>query len=81
LLNINAINKEKKLCQIAIIVDPGFNSGWLSVQGWWPVENAHQLPPERGYFGDKMVTIPNNVETFADKGKYSSPEFAWNMSV
>ena len=40
-----------------------------------------RYPPERGYFGDKMVTIPNNLETFADKGKYSSPEFAWNMSV
>lgn len=63
------------------LVEPGFNSGWLRVQGWWPVENAQPLPPERGYFGDKMVTIPNNLETFADKGKYSSPEFAWNMSV
>jgi glucose/arabinose dehydrogenase len=63
------------------LVEPGFNSGWLRVQGWWPVENAQPLPPERGYFGSKMVTIPNNLETFADKGHYSSPEFAWNMSV
>ncbi len=63
------------------IVEPGFNSGWLRVMGWWPVENAQPLPPERGYFGSKMVTIPNNLETFADKGRYSSPEFAWNMSV
>lgn len=63
------------------LVEPGFNSGWLKVQGWWPVENAQPLPPERGYFGKKMVTIPNSLETFADKGHYSSPEFAWNMSV
>jgi glucose/arabinose dehydrogenase len=28
-----------------------------------------------------MLTIPANLETFADKGKYSSPEFTWNMSV
>jgi glucose/arabinose dehydrogenase len=63
------------------LVKPGFNSGWLRVQGWWPVENAQPLPPERGYFGDNMVTIPNNLETFADKGRYSSPEFTWNMSV
>lgn len=63
------------------LVEPGFNSGWLRVQGWWPVENAQPLPPERGYFGDNRVTIPNNLETFADKGRYSSPEFAWNMSV
>lgn len=63
------------------IVEPGFNSGWLRVMGWWPVKNAQPLPPERGYFGKEMVTIPNNLETFADKGHYSSPEFAWNMSV
>lgn len=63
------------------LVEPGFNSGWLKVQGWWPVENAQPLPPERGYFGDKIVTIPDNLETFADKGHYSSPEFTWNMSV
>ncbi len=63
------------------LVGPGFNSGWLRVQGWWPVENAQPLPPERGYFGKEMVTIPNNLETFANKGRYSSPEFAWNMSV
>ena len=64
-----------------MVLHTGFNSGWLRVQGWWPVENAQPLPPERGYFGDKMVTIPNNLETFADKGRYSSPEFTWNMSV
>ncbi|HSA74682.1 MAG TPA: PQQ-dependent sugar dehydrogenase, partial [Candidatus Nitrosocosmicus sp.] len=63
------------------IVEPGFNSGWLRVMGWWPVENSQPLPPERGYFGEDMVTIPNSLETFADKGRYSSPEFAWNMSV
>jgi len=63
------------------LVEAGFNSGWLRVQGWWPVEDAQPLPPERGYFGKEMVIIPNNLETFANKGRYSSPEFAWNMSV
>ena len=28
-----------------------------------------------------MVTLPNNLETFADKGRYSSPEFDWNVSL
>jgi glucose/arabinose dehydrogenase len=62
-------------------VEPGFNSEWLRVQGWWPVTTSNPLPAARGYFADDMVTVPANLETFADKGKYSSPEFAWNMSV
>ena len=63
------------------LVEPGFNSGWLRVQGWWPVTTSNPLPAARGYFDDNQVTNPTNLETFADKGKYSSPEFAWNMSV
>jgi len=63
------------------LVEPGFNSGWLRVQGWWPVTTSNPLPAARGYFEDDMVTVPANLETFADKGRYSSPEFAWNMSV
>jgi len=63
------------------LVDPRFYSGGLRVDGWWPVEDAQPLPPERGYFKDKMVTILDNFDTFADKGRYSSPEFTWSMSV
>ncbi len=62
-------------------MEPGFNSGWLRVQGWWPVTTSNPLPAARGYFEDDMVTVPANLETFADKGSYSTPEFAWNMSV
>lgn len=63
------------------IVEPGFNSGWLRVQGWWHVEDADPLPDNRGYFEDNIIDEPENLETFADKGRYSSPEFVWNMSV
>ncbi len=28
------------------LVEPGFNSGWLKVQGWWPVNNAEPLPAQ-----------------------------------
>ena len=63
------------------LVEPGFNSGWLRVQGLWPVTTSNPLPAARGYFDDNQVTNPANLETYADKGKYSSPEFAWNMSV
>lgn len=27
------------------------------------------------------IGIPSNLENFADKGKYSSHDFAWNMSA
>ncbi len=63
------------------LVEPGFNSGWLKVQGWWPVTTAEPLPAQRGYFGEDVIVKPNNLETFADKGRYSHPEFTWNMSV
>lgn len=63
------------------LVEPGFNSGWLKVQGWWPVTIAEPLPAQRGYFGEDMIVQPGNLETFADKGRYSHPEFTWNMSV
>ena len=63
------------------LVDPGFNSGWLRVMGWWPVIDSSPLPAQRGVINSSITTIPNNLETFDDKGRYSNPEFAWNMSV
>ncbi len=63
------------------LVEPGFNSGWLKVQGWWPVTIAEPLPAQRGYFGEDRIVKPSNLETFAEKGRYSHPEFTWNMSV
>lgn len=63
------------------LVEPGFNSGWLRVMGWWPVIDSSPLPVQRGVFNSSIVTIPNDLETFAEKGRYSNPEFAWNMSV
>jgi aldose sugar dehydrogenase len=53
------------------LVEPGFNSGWMSVQGLWkPEEN------ERGV----MELNPNLVD-FDGRGKYSPPEFIWNNAV
>jgi glucose/arabinose dehydrogenase len=53
------------------LVEPGFNSGWMSVQGLWnPEEN------ERG----NMELNPNLVD-FDGRGKYSPPEFIWNNTV
>ncbi len=49
--------------------------------GWWPVIDSSPLPAQRGVINSSITTIPNNLETFDDKGRYSNPEFAWNMSV
>ena len=51
------------------LVEPGFNSGWLQVQGIW----------ERieGNIGNVSADPEKNLEDFNGKGKYSTPEFIW----
>ena len=50
------------------LVQPGFNSGWVSVQGYWKpdVEKMGQIKLK-----------PDNLVSFNDTGKYSPPEFVW----
>ena len=54
------------------LVDPGFNSGWIKVQGIQAPVNADpgQITPD-----------PHNLENFGGKGKYKPPEFIWNLTV
>jgi len=76
------------------LVEPGFNSGWLKVQGIWSIHNRTQLypqgvvPPYRGYFEgiynkttEDNVTDLKDLVNFEGRGKYSDPEFIWNMTV
>jgi aldose sugar dehydrogenase len=61
------------------LVNPGFNSGWNTVQGIWkPIEPKD--PNLDFVAGDKLV-YPKNLVDFGGKGKYSDPEFIWNDSV
>lgn len=76
------------------LVEPAFNSGWMKIQGIWPISNKTLLypqgliPPYRGYFvgnndefsPDKGV-YPKELVDFQGRGKYSDPEFIWNMTV
>ncbi len=55
-------------CDEINIVDPGFNSGWRKVQGFWEVK--------RNTYGN-MVQNPTDLVDFGGKGKYRSPEFVW----
>ncbi|HET7390759.1 MAG TPA: PQQ-dependent sugar dehydrogenase [Nitrososphaeraceae archaeon] len=54
------------------LVEPGFNSGWIKVQGI--------QVPEDGNPG-AIILNPPNLENFGGKGKYRTPEFIWNMTV
>jgi aldose sugar dehydrogenase len=56
-------------CDEINIVDPGFNSGWRKVQGFWEVK--------RNTYGN-MIQNPTDLVDFNGKGKYRSPEFVWN---
>jgi glucose/arabinose dehydrogenase len=54
------------------LVEPGFNSGWISVQGIWK--------PAGGLAGNITLT-PDNLVDFNGTGKYSPPEFTWKKTV
>ena len=54
------------------IVEPGFNSGWVKVQGIWE-PNFEQM--------GKIIHNPMKLVSFNGKGKYSEPEFTWIPTV
>jgi glucose/arabinose dehydrogenase len=54
------------------IVEPGFNSGWVKVQGIWQ-PNFEQM--------GKIVHNPTRLISFNGKGKYSEPELTWVPTV
>ena len=55
------------------LVEPGFNSGWNMVQGIW--ESNRDLPT-------KILSNPeDSLVHFDRKGRYSAPEFIWNVPV
>ena len=72
------------------LVDEGFNSGWLKVQGMWPVAtfnpHAYPNPKYRGYIVNDPLNKdlkfdPRQLVDFNQNGVYSWPEFVWNRTV
>lgn len=56
------------------LVDPGFNSGWVQVQGIWQVG--------KGGSQGSVLNNPNNLlVNFGGAGKYHAPAFVWNLPV
>jgi glucose/arabinose dehydrogenase len=65
------------------LVKPGFNSGWIRIQGIWPISSYDLLnstPKEKGYFGTGEVVDLGNLVKFGELGKYSNPEFTLNQT-
>ena len=61
------------------LVKPGFNSGWMKVQGIWkPVQSSI---PEQDLVAGNEPLHPKNLVNFGGKGEYSPPEFIWKDTV
>ena len=59
------------------LVEPGFNSGFKKIMGFWTKSSSDQLEIIKDiddYDGANLVN-------FNGKGKYSSPELAWNQTI
>jgi glucose/arabinose dehydrogenase len=63
------------------LVEAGFNSGWREVQGVWSPIYDDELGDYVA--GEKVSTSDNDLDllNFDGKGKYSSPEFAWEKTI
>ncbi|MGA7977468.1 MAG: PQQ-dependent sugar dehydrogenase [Nitrososphaeraceae archaeon] len=60
------------------LVEPGFNSGWVKVQGIWRTDADPGEEPEKG-----GIALNGSLDLvdFGGKGKYRSPEFTWSNTV
>ncbi|HZC20111.1 MAG TPA: PQQ-dependent sugar dehydrogenase, partial [Nitrososphaeraceae archaeon] len=57
------------------LVEAGFNSGWIQVQGIWKPNKPNN------YFVGNVLLHPDNLTDFGGKGKYRAPEFTWYNTV
>jgi glucose/arabinose dehydrogenase len=60
------------------LVEPGFNSGWIQVQGMSSILNNNEFDPENENGED---SASDSLVDFDGKGKYSDPEFVWSVTL
>jgi aldose sugar dehydrogenase len=60
------------------LVEPGFNSGWASIQGFWTLDDEHKKVDEVA--SSQVNAEDYNLIKFDGKGQYSSPEFVWDVA-
>jgi aldose sugar dehydrogenase len=56
------------------IVEPGFNSGYKQIMGFWKSLGSNQIEIIKDVDDANLVNFNGN-------GKYSSPELAWNQTI
>lgn len=60
------------------LVEPGFNSGWLKIQGIWKTDFEPSEGPEKGRIATKVI---GDLVDFGGHGNYSAPEITWSNTV
>jgi glucose/arabinose dehydrogenase len=60
------------------LVEPGFNSGWASIQGFWMLDDDHNRSVE--VISNSINVNDYNLIDFSGKGEYNSPEFVWDVA-
>jgi glucose/arabinose dehydrogenase len=60
------------------LVEPGFNSGWIQVQGMSSILNNNEFNSENENGED---STSDGLVDFDGKGKYSDPEFVWSVTL
>jgi len=58
------------------LIEPGFNSGWNKVQGFWTVTGERNNET-----AGTVSANPTNLVSFNGKGKYSPPELTWRTTA
>ena len=65
------------------LVKPGFNSGWISVQGHWKPTKVYNHPLRDFGPGEVILKPDDSVSfvNFSGYGTYSSPKFIWYTPI
>jgi glucose/arabinose dehydrogenase len=75
-------------CDEINLVQPGFNSGWAKITGFWPVDDSGlTAQTDEEMILSEQADVSTNPSTsyglvdFDGKGRYSNPEFVWYTAV
>jgi len=66
-------------CDEINLVEPGFNSGWAKIQGFWLLNQTDDRNSQLRIFNYSLEK--EMLFDFGGKGNYSSPEFIWGYTV
>lgn len=59
------------------LVEPGSNGGWANIQGFWTLDDEWN----KGQLVEPQINAEDHgLVDFGGKGKYSSPEFVWDVA-